>query len=174
MKTTWYLHSQLWEVIPVHITAASQAVAPTSTALTASAAVIYPGQNVTLTATVTSSAGTPTGTVTFLNGSTQLSTGTLIENDVATNTGTLSPGANSLTADYASTTAFAASNSAAITVTEPGLLPEFEFVKRLRPVRQQPQRFSYHHAGWLIQPNRNHELQLSHGRRNLQLQPCQF
>lgn len=111
--------SQLWQVVPAHITAAAPVAATTSTALTASSALVYPGQSVTLTATVTSSAGTPTGNVTFLNGSTQLGTSALNASGVATFNGTLSPGANSLTADYAGTTAFAASNSSAITVTEP-------------------------------------------------------
>ncbi|MGD0734537.1 MAG: glycosyl hydrolase 53 family protein [Terracidiphilus sp.] len=111
--------SQLWQVIPVHITAAAPATAPTSTALTASSAVVYPGQSVTLTATVTSAGGTPTGTVTFLDGSAQLGTGTLNGSGVTTYTGTLSQGANSLTADYAGTAAFEASNSPVVTVTVP-------------------------------------------------------
>jgi arabinogalactan endo-1,4-beta-galactosidase len=111
--------SQLWQVIPVHITAAAPVTASTSTTLTASGAVIYPGQNVTLTATVSSAAGTPTGTVTFLNGSTQLGTDSLNASGVATYIGTLSPGVNSLTAHYAGTTAFTASSSTSITVTEP-------------------------------------------------------
>jgi hypothetical protein len=111
--------TQLWKVIPVHITAAAPVSAATSTALTASSATINPGQSVTLTATVTSTAGTPTGTVTFLNGSAQLGTGTLNASGVATYSGTLSPGVNSLSADYAGTTAFAASNSATVTVSEP-------------------------------------------------------
>ena len=42
------------------------------------------GQNVTFTATVTSGAGTPTGTVTFMNGVTTLGTGTLNASGIAT------------------------------------------------------------------------------------------
>ncbi len=42
------------------------------------------GQNVTFTATVTSGAGTPTGTVTFMNGVTTLGTGTLNAGGIAT------------------------------------------------------------------------------------------
>jgi arabinogalactan endo-1,4-beta-galactosidase len=111
--------AQLWQVIPVHITAASPAAAATATALSASATTINPGQSVTLTATVTSSAGTPTGTVNFLNGSSQLSSATLNASGIATYTGPLSPGVNSITADYTGNTAFAASNSAAVNVSEP-------------------------------------------------------
>jgi arabinogalactan endo-1,4-beta-galactosidase len=126
--------SQLWEVIPVHIAAAAPAAASTTTTLIASGAVVYPGQSVTLTATVASAAGTPTGAVRFLNGSTQLGTGSLNGSGVATYTGALSAGANSLTADYAGATGFAASNSAAITVTE----PDFSVTSNLSSVSVNP------------------------------------
>jgi len=112
--------SQLWQVIPVHITTASPTSVPTITALTTSTSVVNPGQSVTFTATVTTSAtGTPTGTVNFLNGSSQLGSGTLNSSGIATFTGMLSPGANVITAAYAGNTSFASSNSAAITIYEP-------------------------------------------------------
>jgi arabinogalactan endo-1,4-beta-galactosidase len=113
--------TQLWQVIPVHITASAASAAPaaTATTLTASAATINPQQSVTLTATVTSSAGAPTGTVNFIDGSSQLGSGTLNSSGVATYTGMLSAGANVITADYVGNNSFAASNSVAVTVTEP-------------------------------------------------------
>jgi arabinogalactan endo-1,4-beta-galactosidase len=112
--------SQLWQVIPVHITTASPTSVPTTIVLTASALVVNPGQSVTLTATVTaSSASTPTGTVTFLNGSAQLGSGTLDPSGIATFTGMVSPGANVITAAYAGSPDFVSSNSAAVTVSEP-------------------------------------------------------
>ena len=112
--------SQLWQVIPVHITTASPTSVPTATVLTASALVVNPGQSVTLTATVTaSSTNTPTGTVNFLDGSSQLGSGTLNSSGIATFTGTISPGANVITAAYAGNTGFALSNSAAVTISEP-------------------------------------------------------
>jgi hypothetical protein len=87
--------------------------------LNTSAVTVNPGQNVTLTATVTSSSGTPTGTANFLNGSSQLGSATLNASGVATYTGTLSPGANSISAAYPGGFNFAASNSATVIVSEP-------------------------------------------------------
>jgi arabinogalactan endo-1,4-beta-galactosidase len=111
--------SQLWQIVPVHITTAAPAPVPTATALTASALVVNPGQSVTLTATVTASTGTPTGTVNFLNGSNQLGSASLNSSGIATLSAMLSPGANTITAAYAGNTGFASSNSAAVTVSEP-------------------------------------------------------
>jgi hypothetical protein len=91
--------------------------APTSTALSAPASAAY-GANVTLTATVSSSAGTPGGIVTFSNGSTTLGTGTLNASGAATlNTTALPAGTNTATAVYAASGNFAASTSTAVTVT---------------------------------------------------------
>jgi autotransporter-associated beta strand protein len=76
------------------------------------------GQSVTFTATVTASApsvGVPTGTVTFMDGSTSLGTGTLNGSGVATlSTSALVPGGHSITAVYAEDTNFAGSTSPAI------------------------------------------------------------
>ena len=113
--------SQLWQVIPVHITAASAATSPASTVttLTSSVSSVSPGQSIALTATVTSTSGTPTGNVNFLNGSTQMGSGALNGSGVATLTATILPGANSITAQYAGNAQFASSTSAAVTVLEP-------------------------------------------------------
>jgi arabinogalactan endo-1,4-beta-galactosidase len=115
--------SQLWQVIPVHITAGSAASAPaaTSTSLTSSAVTVNPGQSVMFTATVTSGSGTPAGTVNLLNGTSQLGSGTLNASGVATFIATVSPGSNSITAAYVGNTQFAASTSPAVTV----LVPDF-------------------------------------------------
>ena len=60
----------------------------------------------------------PTGTVTFLNGSTSLGTGPLNASGVATfSTTTLTVGSQSITASYGGDTNNAASTSAAVTVT---------------------------------------------------------
>jgi Bacterial Ig-like domain (group 3)/MBG domain (YGX type)/PQQ enzyme repeat len=91
--------------------------AATATALTAPQTAEY-GVGVTLTATVTSTAGTPGGTVTFYNGSASLGTGTLTSSGAATlNTTALPEKTDSITAVYAATGDFAASTSAAVTVT---------------------------------------------------------
>jgi hypothetical protein len=91
--------------------------APTSTTLSAPASAAA-GANVTLTATVSSSVGTPGGVVTFSNGSTALGTGTLNATGAATlNTTALPAGTNTVTAVYAAAGNFAASTSTAVTVT---------------------------------------------------------
>ena len=96
------------------------AQASTTTTLTASTSSAALGGSVVLTATVapvSPGAGTPTGTVTFLDGTTTLGTGTL-SGGVATFTTTALPIAvNAITAQYSGDTNFAASTSAATSVT---------------------------------------------------------
>ncbi|HWY68996.1 MAG TPA: Ig-like domain repeat protein, partial [Terriglobales bacterium] len=75
------------------------------------------GAAVTFTATVTSSGGTPTGTVTFKDGSTTLGTGTLTSGTATFNTSTLSSGPHSITALYGGDTNFQASTSSAVSQT---------------------------------------------------------
>ena len=95
------------------------AKASTTTTVTFSPAAPAFGQSVTLTATIASpGAGTPTGTVTFFNGTTSLGTGTLNSSGVATLAVTSLPvAANSITATYGGDTDFATSTSTAVTVT---------------------------------------------------------
>jgi hypothetical protein len=91
--------------------------ATTTTALTLPTGTITAGQNVKLSAKVTGqtgSTGTPTGTVTFLSGSTTLGTGTLDSTATATYTAaSLNATTYSITASYAGDTAFSGSVSAA-------------------------------------------------------------
>jgi hypothetical protein len=76
------------------------------------------GTLVTLTATVTGSATTPTGTVTFYDGSAQLGSATLNGSGVATYaTSTLAVGANSVTASYGGDGNYNLANSTAVSVT---------------------------------------------------------
>jgi len=83
--------------------------------LTSSASQIYQNNSVTLTATVASS---PTGNVTFNNGTTSLGTMPLNTSGVATlTTSALPVAANSITATYNGNGALAGSTSAATTVT---------------------------------------------------------
>jgi hypothetical protein len=71
-----------------------------------------------LTATVTGSCVTPTGTVTFLNVATSLGTGTLNGSGVATLAVTTLPvGSNSLTANYGGNGNYAATPSTAVAIT---------------------------------------------------------
>ena len=79
------------------------ALPASTTTLQASPTSANAGQSVTLTATVTSQSGTntPTGTVTFYNGSTSLGTATLGSTGTATlSTTTLPVGSDSITASY--------------------------------------------------------------------------
>lgn len=102
---------------------------PSATALTSSLNPEVGGQSVTFTATVSSTAGgTPTGTVTFFDGSTALGTGavTLNASAVATlSTTVLAVGSHSITASYSGDANYAASTSAAVseTVTTAGFAP---------------------------------------------------
>ena len=90
------------------------------TTLTASATSIGSGGSVTLTAVVAPPSGTstiPTGTATFLNGSTTLGTVTLDGTGTAAYTSkTLPVGTDSITASYSGDAIFAASTSSAVSV----------------------------------------------------------
>lgn len=91
-------------------------VASTTTTLLSSANPSVAGQSVSFTAQVTSSAGTPTGMVTFKDGATTLGTGTLNGSGQATlTTAALSAGAHSITALYETNGNYSSSTSAALT-----------------------------------------------------------
>jgi hypothetical protein len=77
-------------------------LAPTTTALTASTPTSVVGQSVTFTVTVTATFGpTPSGTVTFFDGSTKLNAGTLSAGTITYSTAALLPGTHNVTAEYA-------------------------------------------------------------------------
>jgi uncharacterized repeat protein (TIGR03803 family) len=92
-----------------------------SVALSPSAGSTVYGQPLTLTATVTGSSPgvTPTGTVTFLDGTTVLGTGALSGGTATFTTGALAPGAHALSASYGGDATYpgAASSSASETVS---------------------------------------------------------
>ena len=101
-------------------TPASSSTAATTTSLGASATQITPGQAVTFTATVApvSGSGTPTGSVTFSDGATQIGTGTLNSSGTATlSTSSLGVGSHSVTGVYSGDTNFSTSTSSAASVT---------------------------------------------------------
>jgi uncharacterized repeat protein (TIGR01451 family) len=86
------------------------AKAATSTAVSSSANPSNSGQNVTFTATVTSTAGTPTGTVQFKDGGTNLGAPQVLSGGVATfSTTGLSAGVHTITAEYSGDVNFLAS-----------------------------------------------------------------
>jgi hypothetical protein len=92
----------------------------TTTSLTSSLNPSVRGQQVTFTATVkpSSGAGTPTGTVTFLDGGTTLGSSALNASGVATfSTASLSVGTHSITARYGGDTNYNGSTSAVLSQT---------------------------------------------------------
>jgi hypothetical protein len=88
---------------------------------------LHPGQSTTLTATVSANpggGGVPSGSITFMLGSTTLGTETLLPVSVAESAATiplsasqLSPGANALTAFYSGNSVYGSTTSTPITVT---------------------------------------------------------
>ncbi len=93
---------------------------PTLTVLASSANPVTFGQPVTFTTTVSpkTGSGTPTATVAFFDGSTQIGTGALGANAQGTfSTSSLSAGTHSITAKYSGDTNFAASISQAVSQT---------------------------------------------------------
>jgi uncharacterized protein (TIGR03118 family) len=99
------------ESIPLQVTALvtrSALVAPTTA---------DPGSAITLTATVSSAGGIPTGSVIFLDGTSQIGTSPLDDAGVATlRNNTLAIGSHSLTSSYAGDGKFGASTSPAVTI----------------------------------------------------------
>ncbi|MFG2111450.1 Ig-like domain repeat protein [Streptomyces sp. NPDC048718] len=92
--------------------------AQSMTTLTASPGVVVLGQDVTLTADVVCTAGTPTGDVVFYEGTTPIGTGTLDASGSATlTTNSLPPGTHTITAHYEGDGTCAASVSEPVTVT---------------------------------------------------------
>jgi uncharacterized protein len=72
------------------------------------------GATVTCTSTLGTASSTPTGTVTFYDGTTALGTGTLASGVATYSTSTLSVGAHTITAVYAGSGGYAASTSNAV------------------------------------------------------------
>jgi hypothetical protein len=81
----------------------------TATVVTSSANPSASGQAVTFTATVSGAGGTPTGTVTFLDGGTSIGTGTLSGGVASFTTSTLAVGSHSITTSYAGDGSFSGS-----------------------------------------------------------------
>ena len=96
---------------------------PTSTSVTSSSILYTYGQSVTLTATVSSSEGVPTGTVNFWDGY-YVGSATLNANGVATLPNVLlNAGSYNITAVYGGDSNFASSTSAAVSVTVNPITP---------------------------------------------------
>jgi uncharacterized protein (TIGR03118 family) len=91
---------------------------PATTLRLAAPADVAPGSPVTLTATINSTGGTPTGQIVFHDGNTDLGSSRLNATGVATLTiNILTAGAHSLTASYSGDGSFGASTSPPVTTT---------------------------------------------------------
>src|SRR5208282_5776890 len=103
-----------FSISSLNVTPTTQATATTTT-LMASNTSPPTGSSVTLTATTSPSAAT--GTVTFLDGSTTVGTGTLSSGIATYTVSAITAGTHSYTAVYGGNSTYAASTSAAVTVT---------------------------------------------------------
>jgi hypothetical protein len=95
----------------------SQTQATTTTTLAANPTTVVYGQSVSFTAGVSASSGTPTGTVTFMDGSTPLGTAALSAGQASLAVASLSAGSHSITAVYNGDANDQGSTSAAVTET---------------------------------------------------------
>jgi hypothetical protein len=89
--------------------------APSAIAIASGASTVLAQNAVTLTATVSSPAGIPTGTVSFLDGTTPLGPGTLSGGVATLTTSLLTVGTHSISAVYSGGTNFVAATSAVLT-----------------------------------------------------------
>jgi hypothetical protein len=100
------------DAIAVMLQTSSVQTTPTTTTLVSSLNPSTYGQTVTFTASVTSTAGTPTGTVIFYDGSTSIGTATLANGSASIPVSSLMAGSQSITAAYQGSTSFSPSTSA--------------------------------------------------------------
>jgi len=103
----------------ISVTVTSAPLIGTTSTLAASSTTVNSGASVTLTDTVApvSGTGTPTGTVTFMSGTTALGTGTLAGGLATYQTTSLPVGMDSITAVYGGDANYSGSTSNALTVT---------------------------------------------------------
>lgn len=111
---------------------------PTTTSLDASSTTVTTGAVLTLNANVTSSNGTPIGSVTFYDNTTVLGTYSLdASGNASFSTASLNTGSHSLSAQYALNSPWASSTSAPVTVTAQaavaGLAPTTTLIAAVTP-----------------------------------------
>jgi hypothetical protein len=105
----------------------------TTTTLTSSLNPSNYGQVVKFTASVSGASGTPTGTVIFFDGSTQLGSSTLSNGKGSFSTSSLSAGSHSITAAYQGSDQFAPSTSAPLIQVVNGIKTTTTLVSSLNP-----------------------------------------
>jgi Bacterial Ig-like domain (group 3) len=141
-STTWvlwlddalsYLYDDNNHDVIMEIILVPSNLAPTTTTLTSSLNPSNYGQPVTFTATVTSSSGTPTGTVIFYNGSTQIGSATLSNGSASLSTSYLPVGSDPITAAYQGSSSYAASASAVLNQVVNGITTATSLSSSLNP-----------------------------------------
>jgi hypothetical protein len=108
-------YNQASDSVTLTVNPASGSTPPVAT-LTADKPNILAGATETLTASVTSTGGTPTGSVTFLDGSTALQTLALVSGTAVLNTSALPFGVHSLTFSYSGDNTFGGMTSVATNI----------------------------------------------------------
>ena len=101
---------------PLNQVITSALATPTIT-LTSSANPASVSAQVTFTASLTSAAGTPTGSITFYDGTTQLGSGSVTSGMASCSTSTLAAGAHTITATYGGDSNFSSVTGSALTQT---------------------------------------------------------
>jgi hypothetical protein len=103
----------------VPVTVAAPAKVATNTSLSASAMQLTSGQSVTFAAGVSPQSGTgvPTGSIVFIDGSSQIGMGTLSGGSASFSSTSLSVGSHAIAATYSGDSNYVASSSAAVGVT---------------------------------------------------------
>lgn len=106
-------------IVVITVNAAASTAVKTATTLSASGTKITQNSPVTFTATVKPSSGTstPTGTVTFYNGSTSIGSASLNVGTATLTTSALPVGTDTISAAYVGTSAFSGSASSAIFIS---------------------------------------------------------
>jgi hypothetical protein len=104
-----------------------------STSMSATPNPSSPGQQVTFTATVTGTGGTPSGTVTFSEGGTTLGTGTLTNGVASYQTTSLSAGSNTIAATYNGDSSFAPSSGTVTQVVNGQIQPQVTLIASPNP-----------------------------------------
>ena len=132
VETLCFYDSSIWTPSLTPPPACSQ-IPPTTTTLASSLNPSNYGQSVTFTASVTSSAGTPTGTVIFYDGLTSIGSATLSSGIAAISISSLAAGSHSITAAYQGSTTFSASTSAPLNQVVNGVTTTTTLVSSLNP-----------------------------------------
>jgi hypothetical protein len=114
-------------------TSTGTTVAATTTTLATSAPTTVVGPREPVTATVSSNAGTPTGTITFFDGNTVLGSARVDGFGQATIRVALGVGTHALTASFAGTGGFADSTSAAVTETVNRAVTRIDLASSVNP-----------------------------------------